>query len=67
MPKLRLPDGVELHWEERGDGPLVVIAHPCISVPTAFKALGDDLARDHRVVVYDPRGTGAGKRTLFQP
>ena len=26
MPKLRLPDGVELHWEERGQGPLVVIA-----------------------------------------
>jgi pimeloyl-ACP methyl ester carboxylesterase len=63
VPKLRLPDGVELHWEERGDGPLVVIAHPCISVPTAFRGLGDDLERDHRVVVYDPRGTGESTRT----
>jgi pimeloyl-ACP methyl ester carboxylesterase len=63
VPKLRLPDGVELHWEERGEGPLVVVAHPCISVPTAFAALADDLAGDHRVVVYDPRGTGQSTRT----
>jgi len=63
VPKLRLPDGVELHWEERGQGPLVVIAHPCISVPSAFRGLGDELERDHRVVVYDPRGTGESTRT----
>lgn len=63
MPKLRLPDGAELHWEERGEGPLVVVAHPCISVPTAFRALGDELAGDHRVVVYDARGTGESSCT----
>lgn len=63
MPKLRLPDGVELHWEERGEGPLVVVSHPCMSVPSAFSALGDDLARDHRVMVYDARGTGQSTRT----
>lgn len=58
MPRLPLPDGLELHWTERGTGPPVVIAHPCISVPTAFSALGDELEPDHRVIVYDPRGTG---------
>jgi pimeloyl-ACP methyl ester carboxylesterase len=58
VPKLRLPDELELHYETRGEGPLVVIAHPCMSVPTAFDALGDELAADHRVVVYDPRGCG---------
>ncbi|HEY2602732.1 MAG TPA: alpha/beta hydrolase [Thermoleophilaceae bacterium] len=63
MPKLRLPDGVELHWEERGEGPLVLVAAPCISIPSAFSALGDDLAADHRVVTYDPRGTGESTRT----
>jgi pimeloyl-ACP methyl ester carboxylesterase len=63
VPKLRLPDGVELHWEERGEGPLVVGAAPCTSVPTAFQALQDDLARDHCVVVYDPRGTGRSTRS----
>jgi pimeloyl-ACP methyl ester carboxylesterase len=40
-----------------------VISAPCTSVPTAFTALGDDLARDHRVVLYDPRGTGQSTRT----
>lgn len=63
MPKLRLPDDVELHWEERGEGPPVVITHPCISVPTAFTALGDELVRDHRIVVYDARGTGESPST----
>ncbi|HEY1595936.1 MAG TPA: alpha/beta hydrolase [Thermoleophilaceae bacterium] len=58
MPKHQLPEGIELHYEARGEGPLVVIAHPCISVPTAFSALGDELVSDHRVLVYDPRGCG---------
>jgi pimeloyl-ACP methyl ester carboxylesterase len=39
------------------------VAAPCISVPTAFSALGDELAADHRVVTYDPRGTGESTRT----
>src|SRR5205085_1404160 len=63
VPKLRLPDGVELHWEARGEGALVVISAPCTSVPTAFEALRDELAPDHRVVTYDPRGTGSSTRT----
>ncbi|HEX6457975.1 MAG TPA: alpha/beta hydrolase [Thermoleophilaceae bacterium] len=63
MPKLRLPDGVELHWEERGEGPLVVVSAPCVSLPDSFFALADDLVRDHRVVFYDPRGTGRSTRT----
>ncbi len=63
MPKLRLPDEVELHYATRGEGPLVVIAHPCISVSTAFSALGDELESDHTVLVYDPRGCGESTRT----
>ena len=27
MPIVQHPDGVELHWEERGEGPLVVVAN----------------------------------------
>jgi pimeloyl-ACP methyl ester carboxylesterase len=63
VPKLRLPDGVELQWEARGEGPLVVISAPCTSVPSAFEALRDELAPDHRVLIYDPRGTGSSTRT----
>lgn len=63
MPKHRLPDGVELHWEERGEGPLVVMCPPCISVPLAYDAVIGELAVDHRVVTYDTRGTGESTRS----
>jgi pimeloyl-ACP methyl ester carboxylesterase len=63
VPKLRLPDGVELHWEERGDGPLVVVCPPCISIPGAYEAVARELISDHRVVTYDTRGTGSSTRT----
>lgn len=58
MPKLLRPDGTELHWDERGSGPLVVASFACLSFPAVFGALLDDLARDHRVVTHDPRGCG---------
>jgi len=63
VPKLELPDGIELHWETRGDGPLVVLTATCVSLPESFYGLRDDLVRDHRVVFYDPRGTGQSTRT----
>ncbi len=62
MPRLRRPDGAELYWEERGEGPLVVFCHPCFSLPSAFAALNAELTEDHRTVVYDPRGAGASTR-----
>ena len=62
MPALRRPEEVEIHWEERGDGPLVVLLHHCFSHPAVYEALCEELARDHRVVTYDPRGTGRSSR-----
>jgi pimeloyl-ACP methyl ester carboxylesterase len=59
---LARPDGVELAWEERGAGPLVVFANQFFGEPDTFAALIDDLARDHRVVTYDLRGVGASTR-----
>jgi pimeloyl-ACP methyl ester carboxylesterase len=58
MPRLERPDGVELHWEERGQGPLVVLAPYWSGHPGVYEALLSDLARDHRVVTWDARGTG---------
>lgn len=63
MAKLERPDGVELHWEERGQGPLVVLAPHCWGHPGVWEALLSDLARDHRVVTWDARGTGESTRT----
>jgi pimeloyl-ACP methyl ester carboxylesterase len=62
MPRATRPDGIELHWEERGDGPLLVVANQFFGFPETFAVLIDDLARDHRVVTYHLRGTGRSTR-----
>jgi pimeloyl-ACP methyl ester carboxylesterase len=58
MPRLARPDGVELHWEERGEGPPLVLAPYWSGHPGVYEALLADLASDHRVVTWDARGTG---------
>jgi pimeloyl-ACP methyl ester carboxylesterase len=60
---IRRPDGAEIHWDEHGGGPLVLIVHQLLwSFPQVYAELIDDLARDHRVVTYDARGCGASTR-----
>jgi pimeloyl-ACP methyl ester carboxylesterase len=63
MPRLRRPDGVELYWEERGEGPLVLLAIPFFGFPETFDLLVGELATDHRVVTYHLRGTGESTRS----
>ena len=58
MPFIKRPDGAELHWEERGEGPNVVIANQFFSPLSVFGGLMDLLAERHRLVTYDPRGIG---------
>jgi pimeloyl-ACP methyl ester carboxylesterase len=60
--RLSLPDGVCLAWDERGEGPLVVLAHQFFGPAEIFAGLISDLERDHRVVTYDLRGTGDSSR-----
>jgi pimeloyl-ACP methyl ester carboxylesterase len=62
MPQLKRPDGIELHWEEQGAGPLVVLATQFFGSAEVFTGLIADLATDHRVVTYDARGTGRSTR-----
>ncbi len=62
MPLLKLSDGAELHWDERGAGPLVVISNQFFSETWVFEGLISLLAEDHRVITYDPRGTGRSAR-----
>jgi pimeloyl-ACP methyl ester carboxylesterase len=62
VPKLTHDDGVELHWDERGEGPLVIIAPYWSGHPSAHEPIIEELARDHRVLRYDARGTGESSR-----
>ncbi len=62
MPFVRRPDGVELHWAERGEGPTVLIATQFFADPSVFQDLIGLLTRDHRVITYDPRGIGRSTR-----
>jgi pimeloyl-ACP methyl ester carboxylesterase len=62
MATVKTPDGVRIHWEERGEGPLVVIAVQVFAFPEFLADLIADLATDHRVVCYHLRGTGSSTR-----
>jgi pimeloyl-ACP methyl ester carboxylesterase len=62
MPLLTRHDGIKIRWEQRGSGPLVVLAPYCISHPSVHDPLAAELETDHRVFRYDERGSGASTR-----
>ena len=63
MPTVVRDDGVELHWRASGEGPLVTICDNLFSIPEALDRLEADLAVDHTVLRYDPRGVGRSTRS----
>lgn len=63
MPVITRPDGAQLHWEEHGEGPDVVIANQFFAPTSVFERLLDMLAAQHRLVMYDVRGVGSSSRT----
>jgi pimeloyl-ACP methyl ester carboxylesterase len=60
--KITCPDGVEVHFEARGEGPAVVLASHWSGHPAVYSTLIEDLSADHRFVTYDARGTGRSTR-----
>ena len=56
MPMLVRPDGIDLYWEEAGDGPAVLICNTFNLAPV--DPLVELLAADRRVITYEPRGLG---------
>lgn len=62
MPALERPDGVEIHWEERGSGPVVILVSYWSCHPSAFVPIAEELSTDRRVVTYDDRGAGRSTR-----
>jgi pimeloyl-ACP methyl ester carboxylesterase len=59
---LEREQGIQIHWEKRGEGPLVVLAPYSIFHPSVYDPIAAELARDHRIVRYDDRGAGASTR-----
>lgn len=62
MPLLDRPDGANIHWEETGEGPRVLIANLLHGHPAMLGGLARDLSSDHCVTTYDLRGTGRSSR-----
>jgi pimeloyl-ACP methyl ester carboxylesterase len=60
--KITRPDGIEIHFETRGEGPAVVLASYWSGHPAVYSALIEDLSADHRFVTHDARGTGRSTR-----
>jgi pimeloyl-ACP methyl ester carboxylesterase len=62
MASVQRPGGVELHYEDRGEGPLVMLAPWWSGYPGVYEDFLSDLAGDHRIVTWDARGTGDSTR-----
>jgi pimeloyl-ACP methyl ester carboxylesterase len=62
MAELERPDNVSIHYELRGDGPLIALASYWSWSPGVFAGLLAELKRDHRVLTYDMRGCGQSTR-----
>jgi pimeloyl-ACP methyl ester carboxylesterase len=62
MPFFEAADGTKIYWEERGEGPLVVFAMQFFAYPELYASLLDEVAKEHRLVTYHPRGTGDSTR-----
>jgi pimeloyl-ACP methyl ester carboxylesterase len=62
MPTVERPDGARIQWLPRGEGPLVLMCPVLWGHPGVYEDFIANLARDHCVVVYDPRGHGSSSR-----
>jgi pimeloyl-ACP methyl ester carboxylesterase len=62
VSEVQRPDGASIHFTVRGDGPLVALVPYWSWMPGVYDEVLDDLAADHRVLVYHPRGTGRSSR-----
>ncbi|OCC11685.1 alpha/beta fold hydrolase [Streptomyces sp. PTY087I2] len=58
-------DGATLHYEVRGQGPLLLLMPGGTGGAASFDAIADDLAAEYTVATYDPRGMS--RSTLDDP
>ncbi|MEU9304106.1 alpha/beta hydrolase [Streptomyces sp. NPDC048269] len=58
-------NGATLHYEVRGQGPLLLLIPGGAGGAASFEGIADDLAAEHTVATYDPRGMS--RSTLDDP
>ncbi|MET9801911.1 alpha/beta hydrolase [Streptomyces sp. NPDC006368] len=58
-------NGVTLHYEVRGQGPLLLLIPGGTGGASSFDGIADDLAAEYTVATYDPRGVS--RSTLDDP
>jgi pimeloyl-ACP methyl ester carboxylesterase len=62
VPFVEREDGASLFWQEWGEGPGLLIAPSYLQHPRVFEGLLNELRAGHRVIRYDPRGSGESTR-----
>jgi 3-oxoadipate enol-lactonase len=55
----RTEDGIEIYYEQRGEGPLVVILSSVFVVSTAWRNFTERLVETNTILTYDIRNQGA--------
>jgi len=63
MPTAALDEGLELHYEDRGDGPVLLLIAGIPAIADDWDALAEPLSRSRRVIAYDNRGSGRSSVT----
>jgi pimeloyl-ACP methyl ester carboxylesterase len=58
-------NGASLHYEVRGQGPLLLLIPGGAGDAASFDGIADDLAAEYTVATYDPRGMS--RSTLDDP
>jgi pimeloyl-ACP methyl ester carboxylesterase len=57
-------EGCDLHYEDQGTGPALLLIHGSGASAETWGSVREDLAKTHRVIAYDRRGSGrsSGRR-----
>jgi pimeloyl-ACP methyl ester carboxylesterase len=63
VPFVEREGGVSLFWQEWGEGPGLLVTTSYIQHPKVLDGLLAELSPGHRVIRYDPRGTGESTRS----
>jgi pimeloyl-ACP methyl ester carboxylesterase len=62
VPFVDREDGARLFWDERGEGPGLLVTQSYIQHPAVLEPLLAELQSGHRIVHYDARGAGESTR-----